>query len=62
MANNTLKYRRIDPAVRTEMQAAWNQPVRWPLLLLVILLLAIIIPAVIGHRRRQRQPAYTRQD
>ena len=62
MANNTLKYRRIEPARRAELQAAWNRPVRWPLLLLVVLLLAVIVPAVIGHRRRQRQPAYTRQD
>ena len=32
MANNTLKYRRIDPALRSSMQAQWNRPVRWPLL------------------------------
>lgn len=62
MANNTLKYRRIEPALRAEMQARWNPPVRWPLLLLMIMLLVVVIPAVIGHRRRQRQPAYTRQD
>jgi ABC-type transport system substrate-binding protein len=62
MANNTLKYRRIDPAMRREMQSAWNRPVRWPLLLFVAVLLLVIVPAVIGHRRRQRQPAWTRQD
>jgi oligopeptide transport system substrate-binding protein len=58
MANNTLKYRRIDPALRSSMQAQWNRPVRWPLLLFVVLLLAVIVPAFIGHRRRQRRPAY----
>ena len=62
MANNTLKYRRIEPATRVKMQSAWNRPVRWPFLLLVAVLLAVIIPAVIGHRRRQRQPAYTGPD
>lgn len=61
MANNTLKYRRIDPALRKEMQSAWNHPVRWPLLLFAAMLLLVIIPAVIGHRRRQRQPAWTRR-
>ena len=61
MANNTLKYRRIDPALRKEMQSAWNHPVRWPLLLFAAMLLLVIVPAVIGHRRRQRQPAWTRR-
>jgi len=58
MANNTLKYRRIDPALRSSMQAQWNRPVRWPLLLFAAALLAVIVPAFIGHRRRQRRPAY----
>ena len=32
MANNTLKYRRIDPALREASCAArWNPPVLWPL-------------------------------
>jgi ABC-type transport system substrate-binding protein len=57
MANNTLKYRRIDPVLRERMQAAWNRPVRWPLLLLVVLLLGVILPAFIGYRRRQQRPA-----
>ena len=48
-------------AMREKLQAAWNRPVRWPLLLLAVVLLAVIIPAVIGHRRRQRQPAYGRR-
>ncbi len=28
MANNTLKYQRIDPELRTELQKQWNRPVR----------------------------------
>ncbi len=30
MANNALKYRRIDPALRASLQAEWNRPVLWP--------------------------------
>ncbi|MEN8108019.1 MAG: ABC transporter substrate-binding protein [Pseudomonadota bacterium] len=62
MANNTLKYKRIEPEMRVKLQTAWNQPVLWPLLVLMVVLLLLIVPAVISHRRRQHQPAYARQD
>jgi len=58
MANNTLKYRRIDPALRSSMQAQWNRPVRWPLLLFAAMLLLVMLPAWIGYQRRQRRPAH----
>ena len=42
MANNGIKYQRIDAAMRTQKRAEWNRPVLWPfaLLLLAALLLA----------------------
>jgi len=55
MANNTLKYRRIDPALREQKRHAWNQPVLWPLGLLLLLLVLIVIPAVIGYRRHEAE-------
>ncbi len=58
MANNSLKYRRIDPALRAELQAQWNRPVLWPLYAFGGLLLLIVLPAYIGYRRRQHQPAW----
>lgn len=58
MANNLLKYRRIDPALRERLRAEWNRPVLWPLLLAFGLLLAAAVPAAIGLIRRQyRAPA-----
>lgn len=57
MANNTLKYRRIDPDLRAARRAAWNQPVLWPLVLLIGGLAAVIAPAVIAWRRRERTTA-----
>jgi oligopeptide transport system substrate-binding protein len=57
MANNTLKYRRIEPQLRAQLQAQWNKPVRWPLGLLAVSLLLVLIPAWIGYQRRQRIPA-----
>jgi len=36
MANNTLKYKKIDAALRVRKQQEWNQPVLFPLLLLFL--------------------------
>jgi oligopeptide transport system substrate-binding protein len=57
MANNMLKYRRIEPQLRARLQAEWNKPVRWPLGLVAALLLLVLVPAWIGYQRRQRMPA-----
>ncbi|MBW8371779.1 MAG: ABC transporter substrate-binding protein [Thiobacillus sp.] len=57
MANNTLKYRRIDPALRETRRDEWNKPVLWPIVLLVAALVAVIAPAVIAWRRHERKTA-----
>jgi oligopeptide transport system substrate-binding protein len=54
MANNTLKYKRIDPQLRTQKRAEWNQPVVWPLVVLAAVMFLGILPAVIAYRRRER--------
>ncbi len=43
MANNKLKYWRVDPKQRTKYQARWNQPVLWPLWLGGAVLLAFAL-------------------
>ena len=57
MANNTLKYRRIDPQLRKLKRAEWNPPVLWPVILLLVVLAASTMPAVITYRRRERSAA-----
>jgi oligopeptide transport system substrate-binding protein len=57
MANNTLKYRRIDPDLRETRRDAWNRPVLWPIVLLVAALIAVIAPAAIAWRRHERKTA-----
>jgi len=57
MANNTLKYRRVDPELRHTKRMAWNQPVLWPLWLTGGLLVAAAVPAVVSLRRRERSRA-----
>jgi ABC-type transport system substrate-binding protein len=59
MANNTLKYRRVEPVQRLGYQAQWNRAVWWPLLGLLLVLAAAALPAVRAYRRRQQAAAKT---
>jgi ABC-type transport system substrate-binding protein len=54
MANNTLKYLRLDPDKRAASREAWNQPVLWPVAVLLAVLTASLVPAVITYRRREK--------
>jgi oligopeptide transport system substrate-binding protein len=55
MANNKLKYRRIEPKLRGEKRIEWNNPVWWPIALVFILLVVVLLPAIISYRRRERE-------
>jgi peptide/nickel transport system substrate-binding protein len=55
MANNTLKYKRIEPRLRTDNRAAWNQPIWWPVALIIILTIIILLPAIISYRRKEKE-------
>ena len=57
MANNTLKYRRIDPELRAGLRAEWNRPVLWPLWAAGGVLLVLVLPAWWMVRRRERSTA-----
>ena len=61
MANNTLKYKRIDPQLRKQKREQWNRPIVWPLGLFALLLAAMIIPAVIGYRRHENRRTLVEQ-
>lgn len=54
MANNTLKYAKIDPALRARQRQAWNKPVWWPVVVIVAVLVAGTLPAVATYRRKER--------
>ena len=57
MANNTLKYKRIDASRRAEQQHAWNQPVVWPLVLLGLCPLIVLLFAIKHYRARELRRA-----
>ena len=55
IANNTLKYDRLDPKLRAENRNRWNQPTFLPLLLLVGLILTILISTFAIYRRNEHK-------
>jgi oligopeptide transport system substrate-binding protein len=57
MANNSLKYQRVDPELRDAMRREWNRPVVWPVVLLGLAIAASMVPGIIAFRRRERATA-----
>jgi len=55
MANNRLKYTRIDPVSRAEKRRIWNRPVFWPLGLILVACALLLIPAINAYRRRAKE-------
>ena len=54
MANNTYKYRRIDPESRAIQRKAWNKPILWPIYIVLILLVLTLVPAIRGFYLREQ--------
>jgi hypothetical protein len=51
----TAKYIDVDPATRVERRREWNEPVRWPAILLALIAAAAVAPAAArGLRERRR--------
>ncbi len=57
MANNKLKYKRIDSVKRKTQRKQWNSPVWWPVILIMVLLVLSLISAIRYHKRRERSAA-----
>ena len=57
MANNGLKYLRIDAAERERKRAEWNRPRYWPLAILLLLAAVLVLPAYRVYRQRMEATA-----
>ncbi|MDT8426458.1 MAG: ABC transporter substrate-binding protein [Methyloprofundus sp.] len=55
MANNELKYRRIEAQQRAQLRKQWNQPVLWPIGIIILLMVVLIFPAVRSFQRRAKE-------
>jgi len=55
IANNTLKYARLNPDLRAQKRLQWNQPTLWPLAVMTCILLGILIPAFAIYWRSKHE-------
>lgn len=55
MANNTLKYRRIDPSLREKLQSEWNQPILWPIGAVLFVITLMVLPALLIYRAKKHK-------
>lgn len=55
MANNELKYHKLDIKQRMAKRAQWNKPIWWPLGILLLVLIALMWPAIKSYRRRSKE-------
>jgi len=55
MANNTLKYKRINPKLREDKRIVWNKPIWWPIVFIFVAVIIILLPAFISYRRRESE-------
>ena len=54
--NNSLKYRRLNPELRAQKRAEWNQPITWPVWTLGILIVVFVAPASYMLYRKDHEP------
>ena len=54
MANNSMKYIKIDPIIREEKRREWNSPNIWPVVIVAALLIVGSLPGVFSLRRKNR--------
>ncbi|MDC9728279.1 MAG: ABC transporter substrate-binding protein [Methyloprofundus sp.] len=55
MANNKLKYLRINAVEREQARQQWNQAIWWPVIVLLILLMILIYPAVRSFKNKAKR-------
>ena len=60
MANNTLKYKKVDPVLREQRREEWNKPVLWPIGLVFLILVLVIVPAVITYMRKEHRAPHAK--
>jgi oligopeptide transport system substrate-binding protein len=55
VAQNTLKYQKIDAKLRQKRVRELNQPTTWPFIAALVFILVLGAPAIIFYRRKSRQ-------
>ncbi len=58
VANNTVKYQRIDAANRAQLRQEWNHPLVWPFVIILGGLVLLLWPAMKAYRSRSGLDAF----
>lgn len=58
VANNTVKYQRIDAASRAQLREKWNHPLLWPFVIILGGLVLLLWPAMKAYRARSGLDAF----
>jgi len=53
MANNTMKYIRLDASERAHLRRLWNRPRVWPVLLLAVIMAGLILFGIYSMKKRR---------
>ncbi len=61
IANNTLKYQKINSKLRAKLRHDWNNPVLWPLWALLGFIVLIFIPLILTYWRRENSPSIKKE-
>ncbi|MCF6765103.1 ABC transporter substrate-binding protein [Thiotrichales bacterium 19S3-7] len=55
IANNMLKYAKIDTTLRSSLQKKWNVPLFWPVLIIFLILFLFALPVVVSYWRKEHK-------
>ncbi|MCF6777422.1 ABC transporter substrate-binding protein [Thiotrichales bacterium 19X7-9] len=55
IANNMLKYAKIDTDLRGSLRHKWNQPLFWPVLIIFLILFLFALPVVVSYWRKEHK-------
>jgi len=61
IARNTLKYRRIDPALRADLREKWNKPILMPVIALLAVAAGVVVWVAFSLRMRRHRVASRRE-
>jgi ABC-type transport system substrate-binding protein len=55
LSYGTIKYKRVDPALRKQKRQEWNQPVIWPVIGFIVFIVLVLVPAVRIFRSKEME-------